>query len=126
MPVWVLWAVRLTWSGNFIHDAYWSVWAQGHLNVSHGCINTSPAHAETYYKLEAPGDPVSVTGSPRPGTWDNGWTEWFLSWKQLLKGSALHEAVVVGPDGSSFVSPASLPTVRASAPLLAARPHNAA
>ncbi len=63
--LWVPWAVRITWSGTYIHDAYWSVWAQGHLNVSHGCINTSPAHTETYYKLEVPGDPVTVTGSPR-------------------------------------------------------------
>ncbi len=124
--LWVPWAVRITWSGTYIHDAYWSVWAQGHLNVSHGCINTSPAHAETYYKMEVPGDPVTVTGSPRPGTWANGWTEWFLSWKQLLKGSALHEAVVAGPHGSSFVRPASLPAPRAVAPLLAPRPHNAA
>jgi hypothetical protein len=81
------------------------VWAQGSANVSHGCVNTSPAHARTYYKLAVPGDPVIVTGSPRPGTWDNGWTEWFLTWKQLLLGSALHAEVVAGPRGSSFVAP---------------------
>lgn len=102
--LWVPWAVRFTWSGDYIHDAYWSVWAQGSINVSHGCVNTSPAHAETYYKLEQPGDPVIVTGSPRPGTWDNGWTEWFLSWRQLLRGSALHDAVFAGPHGSTLVS----------------------
>ena len=101
--LWVPWAVRFTWSGEYIHDAYWSVWAQGSINVSHGCVNTSPAHAETYYKLELPGDPVIVTGSPRPGTWDNGWTEWFLPWRQYVRGSALHAAVVAGPSGSSFV-----------------------
>ena len=102
--LWVPWAVRFTWSGQYIHDAYWSVWAQGSINVSHGCVNTSPAHAETYYKLELPGDPVIVTGSPRPGTWDNGWTEWFLPWRKYVGGSALHEAVVAGPQGSSFVA----------------------
>src|SRR6266704_1020141 len=106
--LWVPWAVRVTWSGVFIHDAYWSVWAQGSLNVSHGCVNTSPAHAETYYKLEVPGDPVIVTGSPRPGTWDNGWTEWFLPWRKFVRGSALHKAVVAGPDGSAFVSPSTV------------------
>ena len=102
--LWVPWAVRFTWSGVYIHDAYWSVWAQGSLNVSHGCVNTSPAHAETYYKMELPGDPVIVTGSPRPGTWDNGWTQWFLPWRKYLAGSALHEAVLAGPKGSTFVS----------------------
>ncbi|HEX9064881.1 MAG TPA: Ig-like domain-containing protein [Streptosporangiaceae bacterium] len=101
--LWVPWAVRFTWSGVYIHDAYWSVWAQGSVNVSHGCVNTSPAHAETYYKMELPGDPVIVTGSPRAGTWDNGWTEWFLSWRNYLRGSALHAAVVAGPTGSTFV-----------------------
>ncbi len=101
--LWVPWAVRFTWSGEYIHDAYWSVWAQGQINVSHGCVNTSPEHAQAYYTLAVPGDPVIVTGSPRPGTWDNGWTEWFLSWRRLLLGSALHEAVVAGPAGSSFV-----------------------
>jgi len=99
----VPWSVRFTWSGNYIHDAYWSVGEQGVVNVSHGCVNVSPAHAERYYKLELPGDPVIVTGSPRPGTWDDGWTQWFLSWNQLLGGSALHAAVFAGPDGSSFV-----------------------
>ena len=102
--LWVPWAVRITWSGVYIHDAYWSVWAQGSINVSHGCVNTSPAHAERYYKLELPGDPVTITGSPRPGTWDNGWTEWFLPFRKYLRGSALHDAVVAGPNGSSFVS----------------------
>ncbi len=106
--LWVPWAVRFTWSGEYIHDAYWSVWAQGSINVSHGCVNTSPAHAETYYKMELPGDPVIVTGSPRPGTWDNGWTEWFLSWPKYVRGSALHKAVVAGPKGSAFVSPSTV------------------
>lgn len=102
--LWVPWAVRFTWSGDYIHDAYWSVWAQGSINVSHGCVNTSPAHAETYYKIEESGDPVIVTGSPRPGTWDNGWTEWFLPFRKYVRGSALHDAVVAGPHGSTFVS----------------------
>jgi lipoprotein-anchoring transpeptidase ErfK/SrfK len=120
----VPWAVRFTWSGVYIHDAYWSVGEQGYTNVSHGCINTSPAHAETYYKMELPGDPVTVIGSPRAGTWDNGWTEWFLSWKHLLKGSALHEAVVAGRHGSSFVNPDTLPAVHASSPLRAPHKNN--
>jgi len=106
--LWVPWAVRITWSGVYIHDAYWSVWAQGRINVSHGCVNTSPAHGETYYKLELPGDPVTITGSPRPGTWDNGWTEWFLPFRKYLHGSALHDAVVAGPRGSVFVSAKSV------------------
>ena len=85
----VPWAVRFTWTGDYLHDAYWSVGEQGLVNVSHGCVNMAPADAQTYYQMESPGDPVTITGSPRAGTWDNGWTVWFLSWKQLVRGSAL-------------------------------------
>ena len=121
----VPWSVDVTYSGVFIHDAYWSVGEQGFTNVSHGCINTSPAHAETYYKMAEPGDPVTITGSPRAGTPGNGWTQWFLSWSQWLRGSAAGEAVVAGPTGSSFVSPASLSATTASAPLYRPNPGNA-
>ncbi len=113
----VPWSVRFTWSGDYLHDAYWSVGEQGFTNVSHGCVNMSPADAEIYYKMAVPGDPVKITGSPRAGTWDNGWTVWFLSWKQWLHGSALHKAVQAGPHGSTFISPSSTPHHAAPAPL---------
>jgi lipoprotein-anchoring transpeptidase ErfK/SrfK len=100
----VPWSVRITWSGDYLHDAYWSVGAQGFTNVSHGCVNMSPANAETYYKMAVPGDPVEITGSPRAGTWDNGWTMWFLPWRRWARGSALHKAVLAGPHGTRFVS----------------------
>jgi lipoprotein-anchoring transpeptidase ErfK/SrfK len=111
----VPWSVRFTWSGDYLHDAYWSVGEQGFTNVSHGCVNMPPADAEVYYKMAVPGDPVKIVGSPRAGTWDNGWTMWFLSWKQWLRGSALHKAVQAGPNGSTFVTPsASLQPPRGS------------
>jgi lipoprotein-anchoring transpeptidase ErfK/SrfK len=100
----VPWSVRFTWSGDYLHDAYWSVGEQGFTNVSHGCVNMSPLDAEIFYKMADPGDPVTVTGSPRAGTWDNGWTMWFLSWGQWVGGSALHEAVLAGPAGSVPIS----------------------
>ena len=113
----VNWAVRFTFSGDYYHSAPWSVVDQGTTNVSHGCVNLPPAAAETYYKLAVPGDPITITGSTRPGTWDNGWTEWFLSWNQLLSGSALHEAVVAGPQGSTFVRPSTLSPNTAKTPI---------
>ncbi len=120
----VPYSVRFTFSGNYIHDAYWSVAQQGFSNVSHGCVNLSPAHAITYYHLAVPGDPVTITGSPVAGKWDDGWTEWFLSWPQLLHGSATGEAVQAGPSGSTFVNPARLPPVTATSPLQAPQPGN--
>ena len=122
----VPWSVRITWSGDFLHDAYWSVGQQGFTNVSHGCINLSPANAQTYYQLAVPGDPVTVTGSPRGGTWDNGWTMWFLSWRQLWHGSALRQAVRAGPAGSTFVDASSLAPLHAKVPQSVPKAGNAA
>jgi lipoprotein-anchoring transpeptidase ErfK/SrfK len=121
----VPWSVRFTFSGDYYHDAYWSVGEQGFENVSHGCVNLSPADAETYYNLAVPGDPITIQGSPRGGTWDNGWTMWFLSWPQFLKGSATGEAVEAGPGGSTFVNPSTLPPDTAKAPLQTAPAGNA-
>jgi lipoprotein-anchoring transpeptidase ErfK/SrfK len=120
----VPWSVRFTWSGDYLHDAYWSVGQQGFANVSHGCVNMPPADAQTYYNMEVPGDPVTITGSPRAGTFDNGWTMWFLPWDRYLKGSALNQAVEAGPGGSTFVSPSSVPAATATAPLGAPNPGN--
>jgi lipoprotein-anchoring transpeptidase ErfK/SrfK len=121
----VPWSVRFTFSGDYYHDAYWSVNEQGFENVSHGCVNLSPADAETYYQLAVPGDPITITSSPRSGEWDNGWTEWFLSWPQYLKGSATGEAVTANAHGSEFVNPSTLPADTARAPLQTSAPGNA-
>ncbi len=120
----VPWSVRFTWSGDYYHDAYWSVNEQGFENVSHGCVNLSPANAETYYKLAVPGDPITIKGSPRPGTFDNGWTEWFLTWAQLLRGSATGMAVKANAAGSTFVSPKALAPAKASYPITTGEPGN--
>jgi lipoprotein-anchoring transpeptidase ErfK/SrfK len=113
----VYYAVRFTFSGDYYHSAPWSVVDQGTTNVSHGCVNLPPADAVTYYNLSIPGDPITITASTAAGKWDDGWTEWFLSWSAYLKGSALGEAVEAGPQGSTFVSPSSLPADTATAPL---------
>ncbi len=120
----VPWSVRFTWSGDYLHDAFWSVGEQGFTNVSHGCVNMAPADAKVYYKMAVPGDPVTVLGSPRHGVWDNGWTYWFDTWSQFLKGSALHMAVLAGPQGSTFVSPATLTAAKGSAPVNQPWPKN--
>ncbi len=113
----VYYAVRFTFSGDYYHSAPWSVVDQGTTNVSHGCVNLPPPAAETYYNMSIPGDPITVTNSTAAGKWDDGWTEWFLPWSQYLQGSALDEAVEAGPQGSTFVSPSSLPADTATAPL---------
>jgi lipoprotein-anchoring transpeptidase ErfK/SrfK len=121
----VPWSVRFTLSGNFLHDAYWSVNDQGFANVSHGCVNLSPEHAKTYYKLAVPGDPVTIAGSPRAGRWGDGWTVWFLRWSELVEGSAMHRAVRAGPNRSEFVERSALRPSHARPPLGTSRPGNA-
>ena len=99
-------AVQFTMSGTYIHSAPWSVGEQGIVNVSHGCVNVGPANAVWYYDHSMLGDPISVVGSPVRGTWNNGWTIYFLSWHKLLAGSATGDAVLASASGSQFV-PAS-------------------
>jgi lipoprotein-anchoring transpeptidase ErfK/SrfK len=53
-------AVRVTWSGVYVHSAPWSVDSQGYANVSHGCINLSPDNAEWYFNTVHIGDPINV------------------------------------------------------------------
>jgi lipoprotein-anchoring transpeptidase ErfK/SrfK len=113
----VNYAVRFTFSGDYYHSAPWSVVNQGVSNVSHGCVNLAPEDAKIYYDMAIPGDPITITSSARPGLWDNGWTDWFLSWSQVVAGSATHLAVSAGPSGSSFVSTGSLTASSAASPV---------
>jgi lipoprotein-anchoring transpeptidase ErfK/SrfK len=82
-------AQRLTWGGEFIHSAPWSVGDQGRRNVSHGCVNLSPGNAIWLYRQTMIGDPVTVRGTERRLVNGNGWTPWTYTWAQFIKGSAL-------------------------------------
>jgi lipoprotein-anchoring transpeptidase ErfK/SrfK len=86
----VPWSVRVTNSGEFIHDAYWN----GHLgteNLSHGCTNLSPADAEWYYGFAQIGDPVTWknTGTNQVIPVGDGWGDWNLDWATWSKGGLL-------------------------------------
>jgi lipoprotein-anchoring transpeptidase ErfK/SrfK len=83
-------AVRISSNGEFIHAAPWSVAQQGRENVSHGCINLSPANAAAVYDAVLPGDPVEITGSTRQlGARDGDYYDWTLSWREWLAKSAV-------------------------------------
>jgi lipoprotein-anchoring transpeptidase ErfK/SrfK len=88
----IQWAERLTWDGQFIHAAPWSVNDQGKRNVSHGCTNVSTANAKYLFGLTHIGDPVIVKGTSRKLDWGNGWTDWNRTWDEYVKGSALGSA----------------------------------
>jgi len=82
-----------------------TVWAQGHQNVSHGCLNSPPAFAQWFFGWSYIGDVVVVTGSGRGLEPFNGWSYWQLPWKSWVKGGALDKAVSTA--ASSAKPPAS-------------------
>ncbi|MFD5317296.1 Ig-like domain-containing protein [Streptomyces sp. NPDC127098] len=87
----VYWAARLTWSGEYVHGAPWSVGSQGYDNVSHGCTGLSTENARWFYELVKPGDIVEhVNGFGEDmAPFGNGFGDWNLSWEEWLQGSAL-------------------------------------
>ena len=69
-------AVRIDNSGAFVHSAPWSVGDQGKRNVSHGCINLSPANAQWFYDNFGSGDPVVITNSVGTYNQNDGAQDW--------------------------------------------------
>jgi lipoprotein-anchoring transpeptidase ErfK/SrfK len=76
--------VHISDSGEYVHAAPWSVGSQGRTNVSHGCINISPANAAEFMAFSRIGDLIQVVGGPRPPVpgdhgvmdWDTDWSQW--------------------------------------------------
>jgi lipoprotein-anchoring transpeptidase ErfK/SrfK len=85
----VEYALRVTYSGEFLHAAPWSAGSQGSANVSHGCVGMSLADAQWLYDRTRRGDVVEVTGSSRYMTLENGYGDWNLSPADWKQGSAL-------------------------------------
>jgi lipoprotein-anchoring transpeptidase ErfK/SrfK len=97
-------AVQISSSGEYVHSAPWSVWAQGNTNVSHGCVNASPSFAAWFYAISQRGDIVTVTGTDRQLAWNNGYGYWQLPWQQWLQGSARKRPVTTQAAGASAPS----------------------
>ncbi|MGH3763685.1 MAG: L,D-transpeptidase [Pseudonocardiaceae bacterium] len=83
-------AVRISNNGEFIHSAPWSVAQQGRTNVSHGCINLSPANAAAVFDTVLPGDPVEIVGTSRQlASRDGDYYDWTIPWDIWTAKSAL-------------------------------------
>ena len=85
----VEYAQRVTYSGEFLHAAPWSVGSQGSANVSHGCVGMSTEDAAWLYSLTKRGDVVEVTGTDRWMEPTNGYGDWNVPWAEYRAGSAL-------------------------------------
>jgi len=83
----VKWAMRLTYSGEFLHAAPWSVGSQGRANVSHGCTGMSTANAQWLFNVSKVGDVVKYVGGSRPMEWGNGYTAWNKTFKEWSTGA---------------------------------------
>lgn len=80
---------RISNDGEFVHSAPWSVGSQGGANVSHGCVNLSPANAQWFFDHFGLGDVVEVTnsGGPPLPLYDT-YGDWELSWAQWQRGGS--------------------------------------
>jgi lipoprotein-anchoring transpeptidase ErfK/SrfK len=85
----VKYALRITWSGEFLHAAPWNSGNFGRVNASHGCVGMSTSDAAWLFNRVQVGDPVVTTGSNRGLEKGNGYTDWDVSWSQYQQGSAL-------------------------------------
>ncbi len=85
----VEYAMRVTYSGEFIHAAPWSVGSQGYANVSHGCTGMSTANAGWLYNITKRGDVVEYTGTDRAMESTNGYGDWNIPFPAYAEGSAL-------------------------------------
>ncbi|GGT63917.1 L,D-transpeptidase [Streptomyces purpureus] len=87
----VYYATRVTWSGEYVHAAPWSLGSHGYANVSHGCTGMSTRNAAWFYETVKPGDLVTVVNSygDTMDTFGNGFGDWNLSWDKWRQGSAL-------------------------------------
>jgi lipoprotein-anchoring transpeptidase ErfK/SrfK len=109
----VYWDVHISDSGEYVHAAPWSVTEQGIVNVSHGCVNLSPARAYTFFRFSRVGDVVDIIDGTRPPlTGDHGVMDWSfgsstVSWTPA-KVSALTTTVTTFPT-TTVVPPAKAP-----------------
>jgi lipoprotein-anchoring transpeptidase ErfK/SrfK len=82
-------ATRISIDGIYLHELDATVWAQGHTDTSHGCLNLNADNAKWFYGFSVPGDVVEIrnSGGPPLKLAQNG--DWTLSWDQWRNGSAL-------------------------------------
>jgi lipoprotein-anchoring transpeptidase ErfK/SrfK len=85
-------ATRISTDGIYMHQLDATVWAQGHTDTSHGCLNLNGDNAKWFYDFSVPGDVVEIrhSGGPPLTLAQNG--DWTLGWDQWRNGSALKPA----------------------------------
>lgn len=98
----VLYAVRTSNSGEFIHEMS-SNSAIGSGNTSNGCTNLRMDDSRWFFENTLMGDILDTTGTDREFEWNNGWGFWQMSWDEWLGESETGEPHVT--DGSGTPGP---------------------
>jgi lipoprotein-anchoring transpeptidase ErfK/SrfK len=94
-PEKVYWSTKITVDGIYLHELDATVWAQGHSDLSHGCLNLNYDNAKWYYQNSLVGDIVEVINvhsvdgqkSAPVALWQGG--DWTVPWSTWVQGSAL-------------------------------------
>jgi lipoprotein-anchoring transpeptidase ErfK/SrfK len=89
-PEAIAYSTKISTDGVYLHELNSTIWAQGHTDVSHGCLNLDTANASWFYNNSLIGDVVQVTntGGPLIQEWEGG--DWSVPWTTWIAGSALH------------------------------------
>jgi lipoprotein-anchoring transpeptidase ErfK/SrfK len=118
----VYWDTQISYSGEYVHAAPWSISDQGIANVSHGCVNVSPARAEAFFHFSRVGDVVDVVDGARPPLiTDGGVEDWSFPASQVAwtpaKVAHLATTVTLLPT-TTEPAPPGAPTTVAPLPTL--------
>jgi lipoprotein-anchoring transpeptidase ErfK/SrfK len=84
----VEWTTHLSYAGEYVHAAPWSVAQQGHSDASHGCLNVNTADAIWFHNNFGPGDVVEVRNTGIALDPTDGLGDWTLSWDEWVAGGA--------------------------------------
>jgi lipoprotein-anchoring transpeptidase ErfK/SrfK len=86
-PEKVPWSTKISIDGIYLHELDTTIWAQGHENVSHGCLNLNYDNAHWYFTHSRIGDVVKVikSGGPPVSLAQGG--DWSVPWKTWSKGN---------------------------------------
>ncbi len=76
--------VAISTDGYYIHSAPWDVYDHGHYNVSFGCVEQNPNHAQWFYNFSQPGDVVIISGTNlQANETQNGEGDWNIPWSEF-------------------------------------------
>jgi lipoprotein-anchoring transpeptidase ErfK/SrfK len=77
-------AVKISYSGIYVHLADWNIPKHGHINSSHGCINVGPTNAKWFFDTFQMGDVVQVKNSNIELAFYDGVADWTTTWDKWI------------------------------------------